>query len=40
MISLVSYTIFHRYRFKSEVHAVKFSPDGKYFAVCKDNNGK
>lgn len=40
MISLVSQTIVHRYRFKGKCRAIKFSPDGKYFAVCKDNNGK
>ncbi|GLV37986.1 uncharacterized protein CBL_07783 [Carabus blaptoides fortunei] len=38
IISLVSYTIVHRYRFKRKIHAVKFSPDGKHFAVCKENN--
>lgn len=40
MISLVSQTIVHRYRFKGKCRAIKFSPDGKHFAVCKDNNGK
>lgn len=40
MISLVSQTIVHKYRFKRRVNAVKFSPDGKYFAVCKENKGK
>ncbi|KAF5273066.1 hypothetical protein FQR65_LT04808 [Abscondita terminalis] len=40
MISLISQTIVHKYRFKRKVSAVKFSPDGKYFAVCKENNGK
>lgn len=39
MISLVSQTIVHRYRFKGKCRAIKFSPDGKHFAVCKDNNG-
>lgn len=39
MISLVSQTIVHKYRFKRKVRAVKFSPDGKHFAVCKENNG-
>lgn len=38
MISLISQTIVHKYRFKKRVNAVKFSPDGKHFAVCKDNN--
>lgn len=40
MISLVSQTIVHKYRFKRRVNAVKFSPDGKHFAVCKENKGK
>lgn len=39
MISLISQTIVHKYRFKRKVNAVKFSPDGKHFAVCKENNG-
>ncbi|KRT80091.1 WD40 domain-containing protein, partial [Oryctes borbonicus] len=38
MISLISQTIVHKYRFKRGVNAVKFSPDGKHFAVCKENN--
>nr|XP_023014507.1 periodic tryptophan protein 2 homolog [Leptinotarsa decemlineata] len=38
MISLISQTIIHKYRFKGKVRAVKFSPDGKHFAVCKDKN--
>lgn len=38
MISLISKTIVHRYNFKRPIHAVKFSPDGKYFAVCKESN--
>lgn len=38
MISLVSHTIVHKYRFKRKCRAVKFSPDGKHFAVCKENN--
>lgn len=40
MISLVSNTIIHKYRFKRAVRSVKFSPNGKHFAVCKENNGK
>lgn len=39
IISLISQTIIHRYNFKRRVKAVKFSPDGKYFAACKENNG-
>ncbi|CAH1183241.1 unnamed protein product [Phaedon cochleariae] len=38
MISLISQTIVHKYRFKRKVQAVRFSPDGKHFAVCKENN--
>ncbi|KAF7277818.1 hypothetical protein GWI33_009234 [Rhynchophorus ferrugineus] len=38
MISLISQTITHRYRFKGKCRAIKFSPDGKHFAVCKENN--
>ncbi|KAB0802818.1 hypothetical protein PPYR_05004 [Photinus pyralis] len=38
MISLISQTIVHKYRFKRKVNTVKFSPDGKHFAVCKENN--
>ncbi|CAG9859982.1 unnamed protein product [Phyllotreta striolata] len=38
MISLVSQTVIHKYRFKRKVRCVKFSPDGKHFAVCKENN--
>lgn len=39
IISLISQTIIHRYNFKRKVKTVKFSPDGKYFAACKENNG-
>lgn len=35
LISLISQTIVHKYRFKSKVNSVKFSPNGKHFAVCK-----
>lgn len=37
MISLISQTTVHRYRFKGRVSAIKFSPDGKHFAACKEN---
>ncbi|CAH2063821.1 unnamed protein product, partial [Iphiclides podalirius] len=37
MISLLTCTVIHRYKFKQQVNAVKFSPDGKYFAACCDN---
>ncbi|KAJ8974650.1 hypothetical protein NQ317_019887 [Molorchus minor] len=38
MISLISQTVVHKYQFKRKVRSVKFSPDGKHFAVCKENN--
>ncbi|KAJ1525853.1 hypothetical protein ONE63_009048 [Megalurothrips usitatus] len=38
LISLISRTTVHKYRFKRKVRCVRFSPDGKYFAVCKENN--
>nr|CAI5829571.1 unnamed protein product [Callosobruchus analis] len=38
IISLISQTVVYRYQFKRKVRAVKFSPDGKHFAVCKENN--
>ncbi|XP_026745468.1 periodic tryptophan protein 2 homolog [Trichoplusia ni] len=37
MISLLTCTVIHKYKFKQEVNAVKFSPDGKYFAACCDD---
>nr|CAD7461075.1 unnamed protein product [Timema tahoe] len=39
LISMVSRTVVHKYRFKRPVRCLKFSPDGKHFAVCKENNG-
>lgn len=39
MISLLTCTVIHRYKFKQQVNAVKFSPDGKYFAACCDDTG-
>ncbi|RLU14873.1 hypothetical protein DMN91_012760 [Ooceraea biroi] len=35
IISLISKVILHKYRFKGHPKHVKFSPDGKHFAVCK-----
>ncbi|RNA14795.1 periodic tryptophan 2 -like protein [Brachionus plicatilis] len=32
-----SKSVIHRFNFARKVHAVKFSPDGKKFAVCKEN---
>uniref|UniRef100_S4NTU2 No child left behind n=1 Tax=Pararge aegeria TaxID=116150 RepID=S4NTU2_9NEOP len=37
MISLLTCTVIHRYKFKQQVNAVKFSPDGKLFAACCDD---
>ncbi|XP_072941453.1 periodic tryptophan protein 2 homolog [Epargyreus clarus] len=37
MISLLTCTVIHKYKFKQHVNAVKFSPDGKYFAACCDD---
>ncbi|XP_058810769.1 periodic tryptophan protein 2 homolog [Phymastichus coffea] len=38
VISMISKTVIHKHRFKRRVQCVKFSPDGKHFAVCKENN--
>ncbi|KAK3923293.1 Periodic tryptophan protein 2-like protein [Frankliniella fusca] len=38
LISLISGTTVHKYRFKRKVRCVRFSPDGKHFAACKENN--
>ncbi|XP_032665504.1 periodic tryptophan protein 2 homolog [Odontomachus brunneus] len=35
IISLITKVILHKYRFKGRPKCVKFSPDGKYFAVSK-----
>lgn len=40
LISLTSRTVLHKYRFKRPVPCVRFSPDGNYLAVCKENNGE
>ncbi|CAG4983552.1 unnamed protein product [Colias eurytheme] len=37
MISLITCTVIHRYKFKQRVNAVKFSPDGQHFAACCDD---
>ncbi|XP_015588288.1 periodic tryptophan protein 2 homolog [Cephus cinctus] len=38
VISMVSRMIIHKLRFKKKVRALKFSPDGKHFAICKESN--
>ncbi|XP_037272246.2 periodic tryptophan protein 2 homolog [Rhipicephalus microplus] len=38
LCSLVSRTVIHRHHFRKPVSTVKFSPNGKYFAVAKDNS--
>ncbi|XP_015187730.1 PREDICTED: periodic tryptophan protein 2 homolog [Polistes dominula] len=38
IISMISKMVMHKYRFKHRVRCAKFSPDGKYLAVCKANN--
>lgn len=40
VISMISKMVIHKYRFKRKVQCIKFSPDGKHFAVCKENTGK
>ncbi|KAL4711634.1 hypothetical protein ACJJTC_011342 [Scirpophaga incertulas] len=40
MISLHTCTVIHKYKFKTQVNAVKFSPDGKYFAACCKDTGE
>lgn len=40
MISMVSCTVVHTYKFSGGVKCLKFSPDGKFFAASKDNMGK
>ncbi|XP_049791974.1 periodic tryptophan protein 2 homolog isoform X1 [Schistocerca nitens] len=37
LISLISRTVIHRHHFKHSVSCVKFSPNGKHFAVSKEN---
>ncbi|OAD61424.1 Periodic tryptophan protein 2 like protein, partial [Eufriesea mexicana] len=38
IISMISKMVIHKYKFKQRTRCVKFSPDGKHFAVCKENN--
>ncbi|XP_076749162.1 periodic tryptophan protein 2 homolog [Xylocopa sonorina] len=37
IISMISRMVIHKYRFKRRVRCVKFSPDGKHFAACKEH---
>ncbi|XP_055594571.1 periodic tryptophan protein 2 homolog [Uranotaenia lowii] len=37
MISMISHTVIHRYKFKGEVRWLRFSPDGKFFGACVNN---
>uniref|UniRef100_A0A182WE74 Small-subunit processome Utp12 domain-containing protein n=1 Tax=Anopheles minimus TaxID=112268 RepID=A0A182WE74_9DIPT len=34
MISMISQTTVHRYKFRGEVKHLRFSPDGRFFAAC------
>jgi periodic tryptophan protein 2 len=36
---MVTSTILHTYHFKRAVSKVKFSPDGRFFAICKESLG-
>lgn len=38
LCSLVSRTVIHRHHFRKPINDVKFSPNGKYFALTKDNS--
>nr|CAD7266533.1 unnamed protein product [Timema shepardi] len=40
LISMVSRTVVHKYHFKRPVRCLKFSPDGKHFAACKEYKGE
>lgn len=37
MISMISQTVIHKYKFSTEVKCIRFSPNGKYFAACKED---
>lgn len=39
MISMISHTVIHVHKFTSEARSIQFSPDGRYFAVAKENLG-
>uniref|UniRef100_A0A182M980 Small-subunit processome Utp12 domain-containing protein n=1 Tax=Anopheles culicifacies TaxID=139723 RepID=A0A182M980_9DIPT len=36
MVSMISQTTIHRYKFRGEVKHLRFSPDGRFFAACVD----
>eukprot|EP00058_Branchiostoma_floridae_P012668 XP_002598156.1 hypothetical protein BRAFLDRAFT_123300 [Branchiostoma floridae] len=38
LVSLVSKSVLHHYHFHKPVHTVKFSPDGRKFAVTRENH--
>lgn len=38
VISLLSKTVIHKFRFNRPILAVKFSPNGKFFALTKENS--
>jgi periodic tryptophan protein 2 len=38
VISLLSKTVIHKFRFNRPILAVKFSPNGKFFAITKENS--
>ncbi|EDW09717.1 periodic tryptophan protein 2 homolog [Drosophila mojavensis] len=37
LISMLSCTVIHRHKFQTGVQCINFSPDGKYFAVAREN---
>lgn len=39
MISMISQTVIHRYKFSGSVSCIKFSPNGEYFAACHKHMG-
>lgn len=39
LITMIHKIVIASYRFKKRIRSVKFSPDGKYIAFCKENNG-
>lgn len=40
MISMLSQTVIHTYKFHREPKFIKFSPNGKLFAICVEECGK